>query len=145
MLKMTGDSSLCRAHLKLRLALLWAVGAIGALGISSTAIANQLRLMPLPELVSSSDVVLLGQVVSQGTWPSGSERGFQYVTVKVDRMIIGRTPNSISVVTLGGDPEGDAGHLVAGREYLFFLEKYKDAELYGATNGPTSIAEALGN
>jgi hypothetical protein len=102
--------------------------------------ANFVPPLSLPQLVSASDVVVVGQPRKLGTIDAGQRGVLRIAFVDVYALLQGDVGPQITVVTVGNSSEEDAGPLQLGHKYLLFLKKDR-LGLFEAVNGPRSAVD----
>jgi hypothetical protein len=100
--------------------------------------ANQVTELSLEQKARRSDLVVIGRVES--TRPgSNRERAFEYARVHVDRVLKGKPPDHLDVLSKGSIAELDPDCCEIGKVYLFFLMKEKGIKGFESVNGPYGI------
>ena len=100
--------------------------------------ANQVPEFSLEQKAHRSDLVVIGRVES--TWPENI-RGvaYEYARVRVDRVLKGKPPDHLDVMSQGTISEFDPDCCEVGKVYLFFLVKEKRSTRFESVNGPYGV------
>jgi hypothetical protein len=114
------------------------IAAFAGLVFAVQSFANELPKLSLEQLVSRSDVVVIGTVMSFQRGSDSSDHGLQNAVISVTTTLKGNPGHTIVVVARGDSPEEDAGALQLRAAYLLFLFRGKDG-VFHAVNGPRSV------